>query len=110
MIYFAYVAPSFVALIAQEEDLDQDGNQKTPPGFLVMHLPFHDDIREVPIDFPHVEVNEDQLTAAKALIKKMKLRRLLKSSLHNLMTIRSIRISMKKHQRRKSGSKTLNTF
>ena len=66
--------PSFVALLAQEESLDQDGSQKTPPGFLVMHLPFHDDIRDVPIEFPNVEVNEDQLNAAKAIIKKMKLR------------------------------------
>lgn len=81
--YRAITAPSFVALIAQEEDLDQDGNQKTPPGFLVMHLPFHDDIREVPIDFPHVEVNEDQLTAAKALIKKMKLRQFDTSDFEN---------------------------
>ena len=77
------LAPSFVALLAQEEVFGEDGNQKTPPGFLVMHLPFHDDIRDVPIDFPNVEIDEDQLNAAKAIIKKMKLRQFDTSAFEN---------------------------
>uniref|UniRef100_A0AAV2LUI7 DNA helicase n=1 Tax=Knipowitschia caucasica TaxID=637954 RepID=A0AAV2LUI7_KNICA len=37
--------PRFVALVPQEEELDQGHVQVTPPGFNVIYLPFADDVR-----------------------------------------------------------------
>jgi ATP-dependent DNA helicase 2 subunit 1 len=44
----AVSAPSFVALVAQPEELDEAGLQVKPPGFHVIHLPFLDDFRQLP--------------------------------------------------------------
>lgn len=39
-----------VAVYPLEEERDDDGGQKRPPGFLVCALPFEDDIRELELD------------------------------------------------------------
>ena len=57
----------------QEEEL-KNNEQVTAPGFLVMYLPFNDDIREVPLDFPKVEANDEQISIAKSVMKKLKMR------------------------------------
>ena len=41
-------APSFVALVAQPEQLDEAAMQVKPPGFHVISLPFLDDFRQLP--------------------------------------------------------------
>lgn len=64
--------PSYVALLPQEEVKDE-GEQVTPPGFHVIFLPFADDVRTVPETTHLNEPEPEQLSAGKALIKKMKL-------------------------------------
>ncbi|VDP91856.1 unnamed protein product [Echinostoma caproni] len=48
--------PRLVALLPQAEQLDEDGNQITPPGFQLIHLPYADDFRE--LDLPEVPPGE----------------------------------------------------
>lgn len=68
-------APAYVALYPQKEELDpQDGAQKTPPGFLIVYLPFADDFRDVPEGLPLLQSDEDQVNAAKKVIKKLKMK------------------------------------
>ncbi|KAL5006717.1 hypothetical protein ScPMuIL_015523 [Solemya velum] len=64
------VAPRFVALIPQEEVLDENKVQITPPGFHVIVLPFADDFRKVKLE-PTPKANSDQIAKAKELIKKL---------------------------------------
>eukprot|EP01147_Barroeca_monosierra_P011025 gene11025-3095_t len=62
--------PEFVALLPQEERVDDDGNQVIPPGFHVIVLPFADDIREIKKNsLP--EPSEEQVRAMKKLITSM---------------------------------------
>jgi ATP-dependent DNA helicase 2 subunit 1 len=65
--------PVFVALVPQEEEFDEDGSQFIPPGFHVIYLPFAGDIRslELPKTTP---ANEEQVEAAKAFVKKIRIR------------------------------------
>ncbi|ORY94198.1 SPOC like C-terminal domain-containing protein [Syncephalastrum racemosum] len=42
--------PRLVALVPQQEELDEDGAQIRPPGFAVIILPFANDIRPTPVD------------------------------------------------------------
>ncbi|KAH9252087.1 hypothetical protein BASA81_010069 [Batrachochytrium salamandrivorans] len=76
-------APKLVALLPQAEILDQDGDVVSPLGFLVVVLPFADDVREP--TFPHGDGGEedgeneqgaehatpDQVDKAKLLITKL---------------------------------------
>ena len=43
-------------------------------GFLIMYLPFNDDIRDVAIDFPIVEANDEQVLVARKVMKKLKMK------------------------------------
>ena len=65
--------PIFVALVAQEEEFDEDGTQLIPPGLHVIYLPFADDIRdlEVPKTKP---ADEEQVRLAKQIVKKLRIR------------------------------------
>lgn len=65
--------PSFVALVPQEERKDYEGHQIAPPGFHVVFLPFADDFRATPT-VSMVEPEPEQLSAAKALVKKIKMK------------------------------------
>ncbi|THD21731.1 Acylaminoacyl-peptidase (S09 family) [Fasciola hepatica] len=64
------IPPRLVALMPQEEKLDEEGNQLDPPGFQLIHLPYADDFRE--LDLPEVgPASAEQVEAAKALVKKL---------------------------------------
>lgn len=63
--------PRFVALLPQEEEIDEYEFQSKPPGFNVIFLPYSDDIRKLKIN-SHAKASEDQVDKAKAIIDKMK--------------------------------------
>ncbi|CAH2312238.1 X-ray repair cross-complementing 6 [Pelobates cultripes] len=63
--------PRFVALIPQEEVLDDDNVQIKPPGFSLIFLPFADDIRKV--DFPEkITASDEQVNKMKEIVQKMR--------------------------------------
>ncbi|TMW66490.1 hypothetical protein Poli38472_004255 [Pythium oligandrum] len=64
--------PRLVALVPQEEAYDELG-QVQPSGFHVVFLPYLDDVRDVQVDAPESAASDDQVTAAKELISKLKL-------------------------------------
>lgn len=68
--------PRHVALIAQEEKLDEDGAQMEPPGFQMIFLPYFDDIRAAEKYHlwqgkPAPRATEEQVAAAAAMVKKL---------------------------------------
>ncbi|XP_070199251.1 X-ray repair cross-complementing protein 5-like isoform X2 [Littorina saxatilis] len=63
--------PKFAALLPQDEELDEHKVQTTPPGFHVIFLPFADDFRKVKYE-ETPKANEDQVEAAKEVVKKLK--------------------------------------
>jgi len=65
--------PRFVALVPQEEEFDEDGTQMVPPGLHVVYLPYCDDIRELNLEKAK-PANEEQLTTAKQVVKKLRIR------------------------------------
>ncbi|XP_021565873.1 X-ray repair cross-complementing protein 6 isoform X2 [Carlito syrichta] len=65
------IPPYFVALVAQEEELDDQKVQVTPPGFQLVFLPYADDKRKVP--FPEkVVANPEQVDKMKAIVQKLR--------------------------------------
>lgn len=66
-------APSWAALVPQEEEVDEQGFQIRPPGFHVTYLPFADDFRKVEIESKERATTE-QVDLAKAIIKKLHFR------------------------------------
>ncbi|MEE6502670.1 hypothetical protein FKM82_004595 [Ascaphus truei] len=63
--------PRFVALVPQEEQLDENNMQSIPPGFNLIFLPFADDIRKV--DQPEkVPANEEQVEKMKEIVQKLR--------------------------------------
>ncbi|XP_063283482.1 X-ray repair cross-complementing protein 6 [Pelobates fuscus] len=63
--------PRFVALIPQEEVLDDNNVQIKPPGFSLIFLPFADDIRKV--DFPEkITASDEQVNKMKEIVQKMR--------------------------------------
>ncbi|XP_029446124.1 X-ray repair cross-complementing protein 6 isoform X2 [Rhinatrema bivittatum] len=56
--------PRFVALIPQEEEMDSQNMQVTPPGFHLIFLPYVDDIRRLQVS--------DKVTAGREQVDKMK--------------------------------------
>jgi len=70
-------APQLVALLPQEEDIDdEDGSQIDPPGFNVVVLPFADDFRDVPAEAPplvDVEATAKRRAAALRLVSSISL-------------------------------------
>lgn len=66
---------SFVGLIPQMEDKDENGVQIAPPGFHVFYLPWLDDKRPVTLVNVSEDVSTEAVDAAEEVIKKLKLKR-----------------------------------
>ncbi|XP_054243109.1 X-ray repair cross-complementing protein 6 isoform X2 [Indicator indicator] len=63
--------PRFVALVPQEEELDEQKVQIAPPGFHVVFLPYADDKRKV--DFTEkVPASQEQVDKMKEIIQKLR--------------------------------------
>ncbi|XP_035759120.1 X-ray repair cross-complementing protein 6 [Egretta garzetta] len=63
--------PRFVALVPQEEEVDEQKVQIAPPGFHVIFLPYADDKRNV--DFtPKVPASREQVDKMKEIIQKLR--------------------------------------
>lgn len=65
------IPPCFVALMPQDEELDEQKVQVTPPGFQLVFLPFADDKRKVPCT-PKVLANPEQVDKMKAIVQKLR--------------------------------------
>ncbi|XP_037369359.1 X-ray repair cross-complementing protein 6 [Talpa occidentalis] len=65
------VPPHFVALMPQEEELDDQKVQVTPPGFQLVFLPYADDKRKVPFT-EKVLANPEQVDKMKAIVQKLR--------------------------------------
>ncbi|XP_039092427.1 X-ray repair cross-complementing protein 6 isoform X1 [Hyaena hyaena] len=63
--------PYFVALLPQEEELDDQKIQVTPPGFQLVFLPYADDKRKVPFT-EKVMANSEQIDKMKAIVQKLR--------------------------------------
>ncbi|NWT15269.1 XRCC6 protein, partial [Vireo altiloquus] len=65
------VPPRFVALVPQEEELDEQKVQIAPPGFHMIFLPYADDKRKV--DFTeNVPASQEQVDKMKEIIQKLR--------------------------------------
>lgn len=63
--------PRFVALLPQNEELDEGKVQITPPGFNVIYLPFADDFRTLdPPQFP--SASQTQVDKMKEIVSKLR--------------------------------------
>ncbi|XP_044174931.1 X-ray repair cross-complementing protein 6-like [Acropora millepora] len=62
--------PRFVALLPQEEELDEHNNQVRPPGFHVIFLPFTDDLRRLKYE-QTPKATTEQINKAKQVIKNL---------------------------------------
>lgn len=67
------VPPYFVALVPQEEEVDDQKIQLTPPGFQLVFLPYADDKRKVPFT-DRVLANPEQVDKMKAIVQKLRFR------------------------------------
>lgn len=65
------IPPYFVALLPQEEELDEQKIQVTPPGFQLVFLPYADDKRKVPFT-EKVVANPEQIDKMKAVVQKLR--------------------------------------
>ncbi|XP_031206200.1 X-ray repair cross-complementing protein 6 [Mastomys coucha] len=65
------VSPYFVALVPQEEELDDQNFQVTPAGFQLVFLPYADDKRKVPFT-EKVMANPEQIDKMKAIVQKLR--------------------------------------
>lgn len=63
--------PYFVALMPQEEELDDQKVQVTPPGFQLIFLPYADDKRKVPFT-EKIMANPEQVDKMKAIVQKLR--------------------------------------
>ncbi|XP_075409760.1 X-ray repair cross-complementing protein 6 [Tenrec ecaudatus] len=63
--------PYFVTLVPQEEELDDQKIQVTPPGFQLIFLPYADDKRKVPCT-DKVVANLEQVDKMKAIVQKLR--------------------------------------
>ncbi|KAM5287736.1 X-ray repair cross-complementing protein 6 [Ctenodactylus gundi] len=66
-------SPYFVALVPQEEELDDQNIQVTPPGLQLVYLPYADDKRNVPFT-AKVVANPEQIDKMKAIVQKLRFR------------------------------------
>ncbi|KAH0616841.1 hypothetical protein JD844_028265 [Phrynosoma platyrhinos] len=63
--------PRFVALVPQDEELDEQNVQISPPGFHLIFLPYADDKRK--IDFTEkVPANQEQVNKMKEIVQKLR--------------------------------------
>ncbi|XP_032973133.1 X-ray repair cross-complementing protein 6 isoform X4 [Rhinolophus ferrumequinum] len=65
------IPPHFVALMPQEEELDDQKFQVSPPGFQLVFLPYADDKRKVPVT-EKVMANPEQIDKMKAIVQKLR--------------------------------------
>ncbi|XP_054438423.1 X-ray repair cross-complementing protein 6 [Pteronotus mesoamericanus] len=65
------IPPYFVALMPQEEELDDQKIQVAPPGFHLIFLPYADDKRKVPFT-EKVMANPEQVDKMKAIVQKLR--------------------------------------
>lgn len=62
-----------MALVPQEEEVDDQKIQLTPPGFQLVFLPYADDKRKVPFT-DRVLANPEQVDKMKAIVQKLRFR------------------------------------
>ncbi|XP_062989675.1 X-ray repair cross-complementing protein 6 [Elgaria multicarinata webbii] len=63
--------PRFIALVPQEEELDEQNVQIAPSGFHLIYLPYADDKRK--IDFTEkVPANQEQVNKMKEIVQKLR--------------------------------------
>ncbi|XP_030671321.1 X-ray repair cross-complementing protein 6 [Nomascus leucogenys] len=65
------IPPYFVALVPQEEELDDQKIQVTPPGFQLVFLPFADDKRKMPFT-EKIMATSEQVDKMKAIVEKLR--------------------------------------
>ncbi|XP_004063587.1 X-ray repair cross-complementing protein 6 isoform X2 [Gorilla gorilla gorilla] len=65
------IPPYFVALVPQEEELDDQKIQVTPPGFQLVFLPFADDKRKMPFT-EKIMATPEQVGKMKAIVDKLR--------------------------------------
>ncbi|EAW60448.1 XRCC6 isoform 2 [Pan troglodytes] len=65
------IPPYFVALVPQEEELDDQKIQVTPPGFQLVFLPFADDKRKMPFT-EKIMATPEQVGKMKAIVEKLR--------------------------------------
>lgn len=65
------IPPCFVALVPQEEELDDQKIQVAPSGFQLVFLPYADDKRKVPFT-EKVMANPEQVDKMKAIVQKLR--------------------------------------
>ncbi|XP_078063502.1 X-ray repair cross-complementing protein 5-like, partial [Mustelus asterias] len=63
--------PRFVALVPQEEALDDQKVQTIPPGFHLIYLPYADDVRKIGFTEKRV-ASEDQIEKMKSVVQKLR--------------------------------------
>ncbi|XP_078060610.1 X-ray repair cross-complementing protein 5-like [Mustelus asterias] len=63
--------PRFVALVPQEEALDDQKVQTIPPGFHLIYLPYADDVRKIGFTEKRV-ASEDQIKKMKSVVQKLR--------------------------------------
>jgi len=66
--------PRFVALLPQDETIDEDGIQTSPPGFHVIALPYADDVRTLTLPPIAHKPTNDQIMKAKKLVKTLRIK------------------------------------
>ncbi|KAK2110923.1 X-ray repair cross-complementing protein 6 [Saguinus oedipus] len=64
------IPPYFVALVPQNEELDDQKIQVTPPGFQLVFLPFADDKRKMPFT-EKIMATPEQVDKMKAIVEKL---------------------------------------
>lgn len=65
------IPPYFVALVPQDEELDDQKIQVTPPGFQLVFLPFADDKRKMPFT-EKIMATPEQVDKMKAIVEKLR--------------------------------------
>ncbi|EST08513.1 SAP domain protein [Kalmanozyma brasiliensis GHG001] len=65
------VVPVFVAIVPQEEEVSEDGQQLIAPGMHIITLPYADDVRDVPTNLlSTADAKDEQIDKAVAFIER----------------------------------------
>ena len=65
------VVPVFVAIVPQEEEVTEEGQQVEAPGMHLITLPYADDVRDIPTNLLHTEdARDEQVDKAVAIIER----------------------------------------
>mmetsp|Transcript_27451 Transcript_27451/g.35435 ORF Transcript_27451/g.35435 Transcript_27451/m.35435 type:complete len:621 (-) Transcript_27451:82-1944(-) len=76
-------SPVLVALLPQNEELNEDGTQWMPPGMHVIFLPFADDIRDIKMPTVPPKAEADQVVAAEAVVRALEMANFAPGDLEN---------------------------